>query len=126
MIVISAIVCLAIAMVLFAAWSRTLVLEQRLVHAQQTRVQAELLARSGVQRAASRLAADAAYAGETWQVDGGELGTRGGATVVIQVESLPERPEARRVRAQAAAGENGGRRWTEEAVIVVEQSGETS
>ena len=64
-------------------------------------LQAEWLTDAGLGRASATLARDGDYRGETWEVPAGDLGGRGLATVAIRVEPIADRPDARRVRAQA-------------------------
>ena len=63
--------------------------------------QAGWLADSGLDRAASRLAQEAGYAGETWEVPAEDLGGRGAGSVAIGVEPVEGRPEKRKVRVVA-------------------------
>jgi hypothetical protein len=61
-------------------------LQQRQLRNEQSRLQATWLAVSGLDRAAGRLALDAAYTGETWKVEPASLGGGDAASVVIRVE----------------------------------------
>ena len=71
------------------------------VRMEERRLQADWLAESGLERASARLAGDAGYLGETWQVPPAELGGPWGATVSIAVEAVPDRPDRRLVRVRA-------------------------
>jgi Tfp pilus assembly protein PilX len=74
------IVLFAISLTLFGVWAKTIVGEQRRLTNQQMRWQAVRLAEAGLGRARARIAADAAYEGETWHVPGEALGgTHAGA-----------------------------------------------
>ncbi len=97
----SVLVCLALVTVLFSVWIKTVVEERRQVRAIEDRMQAEYLADSGLRRAAARLAADADYAGETWQVEAGDFSGPRGGTVSIEVRRESDEPLARVVRAVA-------------------------
>jgi len=98
---ISVLVCLTVVMVLFTRWVKLASLERQQLRDQQNRLQAEYLAESGLERAIAQLAMDATYAGETWRIDKESLRGRDGATVAIQVESLPDGSSGRLVRAVA-------------------------
>ena len=76
MLLMSVLICLTVAMVLFASWMKTITLEQRHVRTAQDQAQAEYLAASGVARAMAQLAAAPDYAGETWQIDREALALR--------------------------------------------------
>lgn len=77
-----------------------LVAQAQRLRSQRMRIQAYWLAVSGVRRAAARLRADAAYAGETWRIPSAVL-PLGGAEVRLRVESVAGNPTARRIRAVA-------------------------
>lgn len=95
-----AIVCTAMAALVFLAILKTAVAERRALETRQWQEQASWLVESGLQRAAARLAAEPDYQGETWKIPAAELGGRDGAVVRIQVE--PDGDEAgRRVSVQA-------------------------
>ncbi len=101
LVLVAVLVCLAIAMVLFASSVRTLLLQRQQVRAQQDRMQAEYLADSALRRAAARLAADPSYQRETWLIDAPSLAMPASARVEIRVEPSPDGAEARRIRAVA-------------------------
>jgi hypothetical protein len=65
------------------------------------RLQADWLAESGLERAAARLADDADYRGETWEIPPEALGGARGAVVRIDVEPVADRPSQRRVEVRA-------------------------
>ncbi len=95
-VLISVLICLTLVMALGTAWLRMIGLERAHLRADLRGAQAELLAASGLSRAAARLAADSNYVGETWRTGGEELDTTN-ATVTITVAVVPERPAARRI-----------------------------
>jgi hypothetical protein len=72
----------------------------QLLRRQQQRLQGEELAQAGLERAVARLARDAGYNAEVWQISAAELGGREDAAVKIEVQSEPARPQARRVLVQ--------------------------
>ena len=80
----SVLVCMAVAMVLFLAWLKTAAMERRQLIAQQDRVQAELLADAGLDRAAAQLQSTSDYSGEIWQIGAETFAGRGAATVTIR------------------------------------------
>jgi hypothetical protein len=86
-ILLTVLVCLTIASILFGVMLRTGLAEWRLVRAQERRMQAAWLAESGLARAAARLAADAEYRGETWTITAEELRGNYPAAVRIRVET---------------------------------------
>ena len=100
-ILIAAMVCLAVAAVIFVAIAKTAATCRRLGEVQAWQAQAAWLAESAVERAAARLAADAGYTGETWTLSAGEFGGANGAAVAISVEPIPETPGRRTVRCRA-------------------------
>ncbi len=99
--VIVAIVCLAVASVVFLALLRTIIAQRETVQTEAWRVQAAWLAESGLERAVARLAKDRRYSGETWTIPAELLDTRNGAVVTIEIQPVPEDSNARLVRVQA-------------------------
>jgi len=91
---------------------------------EERRLQAGLLADSGVDRAVVRLQASVDYGGETWEVPAEDLGGRGAATVAIQVEKIADRPEGRRVRVRAdyPIGSSLRCRQSRETVVTIKSS----
>ena len=89
---------------------------------EERRLQAGWLAESGVDRAVARLAASAAYDGETWEIPAEDLGNRGAATVAIRVERVPDRPDRRKVRVQAdyPTGSDLRSRQSREIIVAVQ------
>ena len=78
-------IALAVVAVLVTGWIGSGI--GRRAHARQAeqRLQADWLAESGLDRAAARLAANASYTGEVWNIPGKELSGPDGATVDIRV-----------------------------------------
>jgi type II secretory pathway component PulK len=91
-------ICLAVSSLIFGLVLRTGLTERRLVRAQERQIQAALLAESGLERAAARLAADRDYQGETWTISADQLGGFD-AQVRISIETRTDR--TRTVTAQA-------------------------
>ncbi len=92
---------LAAATVMFVAATKLMLVQQKTIELRSRQVQAGWLAESGVQRAAARLAADANYRGETWQISPADLNGRDGGTVAIRVTPLPDKPDRRAVHIDA-------------------------
>jgi Tfp pilus assembly protein PilV len=76
----------------------------------ERRLQAAWLLQAGAERAALRLRLDPDYAGETWTLAAGRLGTRDAAEVVIAVEPAPDRPSERAARVVATLAPETARR----------------
>ncbi len=96
-----AMVCVAIAAVVFVALLRSAMAQEEAVRADGQELQASWLAESAVDRAAARLRADDTYRGETWNLPAGMLGGVDNATVEIKIEAVPGRAELRRVNVRA-------------------------
>jgi len=121
-------VCVALAVTIIVSVARSAVVQQQRVRSRAWQLQARLLAESGLERAAARLAADPKYAGETWSVVPEALDGRHGAAVQIQVEALP-RPSSRRlvrVRADFPDQPDARVRQTREAVVEIASRGDKS
>ena len=99
---IAAIICLVLATVLLASVLKLASTGRKQVRRQQWRLQAEWLTESGLERAASRLAGDAAYEGETWNIAAEDLDGRHKGLVVIKVEASDDSPNARSVHIEAS------------------------
>src|SRR5712691_7856183 len=80
-------VCLLISAMLLGGLLKIVLLQNRQAGRELGRVQAVWLAESGLDRAASRLAGDSDYAGETWTIAAARLGGDR-AEVVIRVERM--------------------------------------
>lgn len=76
---------------------RVLAARRATIRAEERALQAETIADSGVSRALARLAADASYPGETWEIPASALEGRGPARVAIQLGPEPSDPAARRL-----------------------------
>ncbi len=95
------IVCLAIVTAVFVSIVKMAAAERRATRTGQWRMQATWLAESALERAASRLADDDAYAGETWTVTAKELDSAEPGSVEIEIRAIPGRPDRRLVRVRA-------------------------
>ncbi len=96
-------------------------LHDRQLGYEQMRLQAEWLADSGLSRAASRLALEPGYAGETWKIDPAQLGGFDVGTVVIRIQKDETGAEQRTVIVEAVYPAEGPyqARLTREAMVAV-------
>ena len=74
MVLIVLLVCLAVAAALIVGTVRIALVSHQATQTASWKAQARWLVESGVERAAAKLAADPAYAGETWNIPAAELG----------------------------------------------------
>jgi Tfp pilus assembly protein PilX len=100
--IIVVVVCLVLAGMLLASLLKMALLHERQLGYEQARLQAAWLADSGLERAASRLAVNGGYAGETWTIAAAELGGPEGAVVVIHVQKDETQDERRAIVVEAA------------------------
>jgi Tfp pilus assembly protein PilX len=137
-VLVMALACLVILGVLQVLLVQAAVARRRLSHEQAFRHQARWLAEAGIERAAARLAAEADYRGETWQVSAEELPPSGQrasepASVEIEVQSATaataatdqrsdDRANERMVRVRAAYPRDLPRRVVYEKQITVSLS----
>jgi len=80
-------ISLGIVAVLLSLLLRQAALARRAYQQDRQTLQAEWLAEAGVERAAARLAADAKYTGETWQVPARDLKGNDGGEVRIKIDA---------------------------------------
>lgn len=82
-VLVAALVCLLIVMALLGAMLQGALRARRQLHAERDLRQAELLLQAGMDRAADRLANDADYRGETWDLPAASIvgGGKGQATI---------------------------------------------
>lgn len=88
----------AVVLVAILKWTAS---HQRSLQIEQWQAQALWLAESGLDRAAARLDANPAYAGERWLVPSSLLDSRFAARVEISVQAIPGQPARRSVRVVA-------------------------
>ena len=114
-----AVVCLAVASIIFMAILRSSVAARQSVDTEAWHQQAVWLAHSGLERAAARLAVNPDYLGETWTVPAGQISASDGALVVIEVETPGDDPARRSisVRADYPNHPRHRARYTKQAVI---------
>ena len=90
-------VCVAIAAVVFISLLRLAMAQEDAIQADARQLQASWLAESAVDRAAARLRADEGYRGETWNPPAQLLSGPDDAAIEIKIETVPGRPELRRI-----------------------------
>ena len=100
-ILVAVIVCVAVASIIFLSIAKLMVAGRQTTQTETWQLQATWLAESGLERAASRLAADADYSGETWAVPADAIGGSEAGLVEIAVEAVPDEPDRRRVLIRA-------------------------
>jgi Tfp pilus assembly protein PilV len=101
MVLILFLVCLAVAAAMVAGAARIALSSHQATQTAAWSVQARLLAESGVERAAAKLAADAAYSGETWTIPAAELGGQDGGVVRIEVKLVAGEEKRRAIKIEA-------------------------
>jgi Tfp pilus assembly protein PilV len=94
-------ISLAVATTIFLSVMKLIAVQRQSVELQARQIQADWLAESAVQRAVARLAAEADYHGETWNITAQDLGGRDGAAIAIRVDDVPGKPDRRTVRVEA-------------------------
>jgi type II secretory pathway component PulK len=108
-VLVAVMVVMMVAALLFGAMLRTGREEQQWLRRHQQRLQAEELAQAALERAAARLAGDAPYQSEVWQISAAELGGRETAAVTmgretaavtIQIQPIADHPRRRRALIQ--------------------------
>jgi hypothetical protein len=121
-----ALVCLVILGMLQVLLVKSAVSRRQVSREQAWRQQARWLAEAGVERAAARLALDADYRGETWQLPSGELyaGDRPSepASVDIEVQSADADGGEQVIRVRAAYPQELPRRVVYEKQIKISLS----
>jgi hypothetical protein len=94
-------VCLMVAAAIFVCVVRQVGMSRQAGQTSHRSVQAGWLAEAGAERAAARLAASAAYAGEIWHIPAAELRGTDTAEVRIKAERLAGRAGRWRIRVEA-------------------------
>ena len=100
-VLIGVMVCLLLVSMLLGSLLRLAVTQRRQVRTEQDLLQAQWLAESAMERAASRLAADAGYSGESWNIAADEFGGRHSGLVKISVRKQDDPPNERLVTIEA-------------------------
>ena len=100
-ILVAALACLLVFSLVVAGALRALATDQRQVRSRRDHLQAELLAESGIERAAAAVRAANDYTGESWRIAADELQGASDGLVVIRVENSEPAPRRRVVSVQA-------------------------
>lgn len=82
----AALVCLVVSMAIIGTMLKAALTARRQLHTERDVRQTELLLQAGFDRAASRLATDSAFAGDTWELSADEIIGRGTARVTTKIE----------------------------------------
>ena len=125
-VVVVVLVCLMALAMIGAASLRVGLDERRVIRADEGRLQAEWLMRSGLERAVFRLAEDGAYAGETWEIPADAPAGTPPAVVRIVVAKDDTGPARRRVSVQADLSSGSAQRVRRSGRWVVERGPEPS
>ncbi len=125
-VVVVVLVCLMVLAMIGAASLRVVLDERRVIRADEARLQAEWLMRSGLERAVFRLAEEDSYAGETWEIPADAAA--GGASAVVRIEVAKDEtgPGRRRVDVRADLSSGPSRRVRRSGRWVVERGPEPS
>ena len=99
--ILPAFVCLILVTLFCGVLLKLAASHRLLVRSEQKRLQADWLVQSGLERAAARLAADAGYRGETWEIAAKEMAAGAPGVVRIAVEPIEKASNRRRVRVEA-------------------------
>jgi hypothetical protein len=100
-VLIIALVCMAAAGVIVLSLLQLAVAQRGAIQLEAWEIQAAWMAESGLDRAAARLAADPKYRGEIWTVPAEVFGGEDSAMVRIEVDSIANGANRRKVRVQA-------------------------
>ena len=119
-VVLFALMALLLTSVIGASLLKTALAQRRFALREQTRLQSIWLAESGVERAVAGLSRDPAYTGETWSVSATDIGGNKDAEVKIQVETMDDAPNRRRVTVLADYPQNLPQRNRTRKVITVD------
>jgi len=119
-VVLFAMIALLLTSVIGGSLLKTALAQRRFALREQTRLQSIWLAESGVQRAVARLFRDPDYTGETWNVSASDIGGNKGAEVIIEVETVDDVPNRRRVTVIADYPQNLPQRSRTRTVITVD------
>jgi hypothetical protein len=82
----AALVCLVVSMAIIGTMLKAALTARRQLHTERDVRQAELLLQAGFDRAASKLAADSTFNGDTWELTADEIIGRGTARVTTKIE----------------------------------------
>ena len=117
MVLVAALVCLVVVMALLGHMLVGALRTGRQMHRERDRRQCELLLQAGQGRAALRIAADASYAGEVWNIPAAEIGGQSEGQVTIQVSKNANSPPHIRVLAEYPRGSEHSIRRSRSALL---------
>ena len=100
-------ICLLVSSLIVGALLKLALMQSRQLVQERCRVQAEWLADSGLERAASRLAADPNYGGEIWSIEPDGIGGQDAGLVTIKVEKDRLQTQNRSVTIEAVYPADG-------------------
>jgi Tfp pilus assembly protein PilX len=98
---VAVLVCLIVITMISGAALKVGLARRQELRTEEHQLQAEWLAEAGIQRGLARLAADPAYAGETWEIPARELDSPDPALVTITVGRAPGDDKHQEIRSQA-------------------------
>jgi hypothetical protein len=112
-------ICFALAAAMFVLVARQAIFSHQIAETQVWTIQAQWVAEAALERTAARLAANADYAGETWDIPAAELSGDHDAVAKIRVEKVADHPNRRLVRVEAdyPVAPVHRSRWTAQVVI---------
>ena len=100
-------ICLLVSSLIVGALLKLALMQSRQLVQEQRQMQAEWLADSGLERAASRLATDPNYGGETWNIEPDSIGGQDAGLVTIKVEKDRLQTQNRSVTIEAVYPADG-------------------
>lgn len=96
-VLIMALVCLVLAVMIGGALLRWVVLEHKLLATRADQSQARWLAEAAIERAAVRLASDAEYPGEIWEIAAGELPSGQAGRAELRIDAIEDQARQRSI-----------------------------
>lgn len=95
-------VAILVVTLLGAALANAFLAQRQLARHNEQNQQAFWLAESALHRAAHRLATEAGYEGETWEVSAEQLRKSHGGIAIVRIETLPASQPGRRIVVEAS------------------------
>jgi type II secretory pathway component PulK len=120
MVLIVLLVCFALAAAMIIGAVRIALTAHKATQTAAWSVQARWLAESGVERAAAKLAADAAYTGETWTIPAEELGAEESGVVRIEVQPVSGQEKRYKLKIEADFPDDPVHRTRQEKEVVLD------
>jgi hypothetical protein len=110
LITVAVLVCLVVITMIGAGLLRLVGSQRATIRGEESGLQSEWLAESGVEHAVARLDGDPAYQGETWSIPAEALGGPAPGVVSIKVGPIDDDPDRRLVTVQADYPSDPGQR----------------